>query len=206
MQQQQVQEFLTFLGRSRKLQQRNRYNSSLSDKHNSVAEHSWRLALMAYVLSLTAELEIDLQKAMALALVHDLAEIGTADVDATDQMAHIDIKTHKHAMEEESMHTLLSGLSFGDRLLDLWNEYEEQVTLEAKFIKALDRIEGFLYLSEVGVTYYTPKTFNTSYADSAVAAFDEASANVPELSGVLAAIKDDLIAQFTQTEVELVAD
>ncbi len=193
-----------FFERSKKLQHRKRYHSSLSDNKNSVAEHSWRLALMVFVLAKVSNLEINIERAIGLALVHDLAEIGTADIDATDQIGREDIQAHKHVMEYEAIRELASGLSFGDWLLELWDEFEAQVSIEAKFVKALDKIEGFLHIAEVGVTYYTPKKFNTAYADKAVAAFDAACADCPELAGLLTAIKDDLKQQFSRTDVELI--
>jgi 5'-deoxynucleotidase YfbR-like HD superfamily hydrolase len=107
----------------------------------------------------------------------------------------------KAAQEESVMKTMTSDLNFGSWVFDLWKEYEEQHTQEAKFIKALDKIEGFLHIAEVGVQAYVPKEFHADYADRAVAAFDGAAYTCPELSGLLAAVKENLRTQFEQAGV-----
>ena len=97
---------------------------------------------------------------------------------------------------------MTDDLSFGDWVYDLWREYEEQATLEAKFVSALDKIEGFLHIAENGVGTYIPKEFHADYANKAVSAFDEATRHFPELKDMLDAVKQDLQVQFEKAGVQ----
>ena len=108
----------------------------------------------------------------------------------------------KAGMEEKAMHEMTDDLPFGDWVYALWREYEDQVTIEAKFVKALDRIEGFLHIAEVGVKAYIPKEFHADYATKAVVAFDEATHHFPELKDLLEEVKKDLKQQFEKVGVK----
>ncbi len=104
-------------------------------------------------------------------------------------------------MEDNAMHEMTDDLTFGDWIYNLWREYELQESIESKFVKAIDRIEGFLHIAEVGVESYVPKEFHSTYADKAVVAFDEVSGHFPELKSFLEAVKLNLKAQFEKVGV-----
>lgn len=203
MQTKRVADILTFLSRCKALETTERYGASLTkDKRNTVAEHSWRLAMMALVIAQECAIPINMERVLAIALMHDIAEAKTGDIDAYAQKTFGQgIVESKAAQEESVMKTMTTDLSFGSWVFDLWKEYEEQHTPEAKFIKALDKIEGFLHIAEVGVQAYIPKEFHADYANKAVAAFDGAVHTCPELSGLLAAVKENLKKQFEQAGV-----
>lgn len=203
MQQQKINDILTFLQRSKNLESVERYGSSLRGKQNTVAEHSWRLGLMTLVVGLEYGGALDMSRALSLALIHDIAEAKTGDIDAYAQIAGGAQTIKDKAQSEESAMLGMTGdLSFGDRIYGLWREYEEQVTVEAKFVRALDKIEGFLHIAEGGVAAYIPKEFHADYANAAVAAFDEAVRELPGLIDFLDAVKKDLRKQFEEAGVE----
>lgn len=205
MQQQEITDILTFLKRSKSLESAMRYNASLRTQKNTVAEHSWRLALMALVIGSACKVKVDIGKAMSMALLHDLAEATTGDIDAYTQIKEgKELVEEKNVLEERAVKDMTKDLSFGDQVYDLWREYEDQQTIEAKFVDALDVIEGFLHIAEDGVEAYIPKEFHASYADKAVAAFDKAANHFPELNDLLDAVKKDLHAQFQKVGVEWV--
>ncbi len=160
---------------------------------------------MALVIAPVCNIKLDMSRTLALALTHDLAEAKTGDIDAYTQIIEGKSLVEKKAvLEELAMREMTDGLSFGSNIYNLWREYEDATTLEAKFIQALDSIEGFLHIAEDGVGVYIPKEFHADYANSAVAAFDEAAHHVPELADFLAAIKEDLKKQFEKIGVEWV--
>lgn len=197
-----IHAILTFLRRSKGLESAKRYRASLRGKQNTVAEHSWRLGLMALVIAPACNLKIDMGRTLSLALVHDLAEAKTGDIDAYIQIVEgKSLVEQKAVLEDSTMREMTSDLSFGSQIYDLWREYEDAATLEAKFIQALDAIEGFLHIDEDGVNFYLPKEFHADYANSAVAAFDTAAHHVPELHDFLAAIREDLRTQFEKIGV-----
>lgn len=203
MRQQKIKDILVFLNRSKALESAKRYGSSMSANKNTVAEHSWRLGIMALVIGAEVKVRVDMNHAVVLALLHDLAEATTGDIDAYEQIIQGEkLIADKAVMEEKAMHEMTDDLPFGDWVFSLWREYEDQITVESKFVKALDKIEGFLHIAEVGVEAYIPKEFHADYATKAVEAFDEATHHFPELKDFLEEVKKDLKTQFEKVGVE----
>ena len=207
MKKREIGDTLTFLRRTKGLETVQRYGSSLRGKQNTVAEHSWRLGLMAFVIVAECNMDLDLGRVLALALLHDIAEAKTGDIDAYTKITGGErLIKEKMILEEAAMCEMTSDLSFGDSIYNLWREYEEQATVEAKFVKALDKIEGFLHIAEVGVEKYIPEAFYADYATDAVAVFDEATDHVPELKDFLDVVKKNLRVQFEKRGVEWIDD
>ncbi len=202
MKQQEIADILSFLNRTKGLETIERYKASLKNKRNTVAEHSWRLGVMAFVIASQYRIQVNMERVLTFALLHDIAEAKTGDVDAyTQATGGSEMLAKRRASEAVAMDELTSDLFFGTSIHDLWKEYEEQASLEAKFIKALDKIEGFLHISEVGVDAYLPKEFYADYANDAVTAFDEATYHFPELKDFLDAVKKNLQEQFEKVGV-----
>ncbi|MDX6338816.1 MAG: hypothetical protein QOG05_6156 [Streptosporangiaceae bacterium] len=113
-----------------------------SRKENS-AEHSWHLALMAQVLGGCAPPGTDLNRVTAMLLIHDLVEIDAGDLfvyaDATAQ-AEQDAAEHAAA---DRIFALLPP-DQGRELRALWDEFEDRRTPEARFARALDRLQPVL--------------------------------------------------------------
>ena len=103
-------------------------------KENS-AEHSWHLAVAVVIFQKFATTEIDLLKATTMALLHDLVE-----VDAGDTFIYAD-QTDKASKELATLArvTALLPVELGSDFRDLWIEFEECETAEAKYVSALDR-------------------------------------------------------------------
>lgn len=103
----------------------------------SVAEHSYGVAMLALVL---ADLcEVDRVRVLELALLHDLAEAMLTDLPHTAQQllgAHA-----KHSAEQQAINNILAGLPHAERLLDHWQDYALGISREARLVKALDRLE-----------------------------------------------------------------
>ena len=203
MRQQKIHDILIFLHRSKALESAERYGTSLRANKNTVAEHSWRLGLMALVIGTECKVRVDMNRTLSLALLHDLAEAKTGDIDGYEQiLGGKKLIEKKAALEESAMREMTDDLPFGDWVYSLWREYEDQETVEAKFVKALDKIEGFLHIAEVGVEAYVPKEFHADYATKAVDAFDEATHHFPELKDFLEEVKKDLKTQFEKVGVK----
>ncbi len=197
-----ILEFLTFFRRASQLKANPRFGTSLPEFGDTVAEHSWRLALMTYLIGTEFKVGVDLNRAMAIALFHDLAEAKTGDIDAYEVIEKRVSVEEKHAQEAAAMDEMTNDLSFGHRVHDLWTEYLNQETIEARFVKALDKIEAFLHIDEQGVDGYKPKEFHSNYADEAVQRFDEAASHFPELSDLLEMVKKDLKIKFQEKGIE----
>ena len=133
-----LKQILKFLQEAEKLKSVIRHSWLSTGHHESVAEHSWRLALMAIVLSPIVDSKIDLTKALQMAIVHDLAEIHAGDHIAWKKKS----KNH-HTLEKKALTKLLKNLPpiQKKQIQNLWKEYEQAKSPEAKFIKALDKLE-----------------------------------------------------------------
>lgn len=111
-------------------------------KENS-AEHSWHLALMAQVLGGYAPPGTDLNRVTAMLLIHDLVEI-----DAGDLFVYADAaaQARQEAAERAAAGRIFSLLPPGQGagLRALWDEFEERRTPEARFARALDRLQPML--------------------------------------------------------------
>ena len=111
-------------------------------KENS-AEHSWHLALMAQVLGGYAPPGTDLGRVTAMLLIHDLVEIDAGDLfvyaDATAQARQ---EAAEHAAADRIFALLPPGQ--GRDMRALWDEFEERRTPEARFARALDRLQPML--------------------------------------------------------------
>lgn len=120
---------------------RQTYIADASRKEND-AEHGWHLGLMALLLSEYAPQEVDREKLLSMVLVHDLVEIYAGDTYAFDTEG----AATKEARERESADKLF-GLLPEDQaghLRGLWEEFEREETPEARFAKALDRLQPLL--------------------------------------------------------------
>ncbi|GAB4120458.1 MAG: HD domain-containing protein [Roseiflexaceae bacterium] len=104
----------------------------------SVADHSFSVAALAITM---AAFFPDLQRnrVAELAILHDLGEVLLTDLPLSAQ--HLLGKPAKQAAELQAIDTLFADLPHHDQLIALWQEYTQASTPEARFIKALDRIE-----------------------------------------------------------------
>ena len=111
------------------------------------AEHSWHLAIMAMLLSEYANDAVDVLKVIKMVLIHDLVEIDAGDTFAYDVVGYED----KEEREEIAAHKILGILPTDQyqEIYQLWREFEDRITPEAKFANALDRIQPLIH------NYYT---------------------------------------------------
>ena len=120
-----------------------RLKNVLRSAHTSTGrrEHTWRLALLALVLA-DEKPELDLQRVLAMCLVHDLGEAYEGDIPAVEQSD----PAVKAAAERSAMERLTPLLpdEAAARIRTLWEEYEACVTPEARWVKALDKAETIL--------------------------------------------------------------
>lgn len=107
------------------------------------AEHSWHLAMMAFLLhEYSNDDNLDLLRIMKMVLMHDLVEIYAGDTFCYDYEAVED----KEKRETEAADKIFSILpnDQAENLRELWDEFEEQHTSEARFAAALDRLQPLL--------------------------------------------------------------
>jgi 5'-deoxynucleotidase YfbR-like HD superfamily hydrolase len=106
------------------------------------AEHCWHVALMAVVLAEHCSTGIDVLRVLTMLLIHDVVEIDAGD---TFLYAAVDaaVMAARETRAAERIFGLLPPDQAGE-LRALWEEFEARQTAEAKFARALDRLEPLL--------------------------------------------------------------
>ena len=115
------------------------------DHCETVAEHSMGVMLLTALLGqqMDDDAEFDLEKALLMALFHDFGEIYAGDFTPLDEIS----PEKKHALELDAMQRVFKGLGESENILKLWEEFEDGKTVEARFVKQLDRLEMGLQAS-----------------------------------------------------------
>jgi putative hydrolases of HD superfamily len=139
--QEHLSQILNFLRVVESLKSTLRSGHTASGRPESVAEHTWRLCLLAMVLAPEFP-EVESHRLMKICLIHDLGEALQGDIPAPLQDPNVD----KSQSEREDLLELLSPLPELQRseILELWEEYEQATTPEAKLAKAFDKLETLL--------------------------------------------------------------
>lgn len=120
---------------------RQTYIADGSRKENDT-EHSWHLALMCALLAEHAVEKIDVAKTMLMVLIHDIVEIDAGDTYAYDVSGNADKREREVKAAERIFHLLPDDQAA--LLRNIWEEFEEARTPEARFALALDKIQPVL--------------------------------------------------------------
>ena len=111
-------------------------------RNENDAEHSWHMAIMAYLLREYANEEVDITKVMIMCLIHDIVEIDAGDTYAYDEDG---LKTQKDR-EDAAKQRIFSILpdEQAKELIALFDEFEACETAESRFAHALDNIQPLM--------------------------------------------------------------
>ena len=113
-----------------------------SDRPENDAEHSWHLAMMTIVLAEHSDVPVDVLKVLKMVLIHDIVEI-----DAGDTFIYDTQKSHSNTEDELIAAKRIFGLlpaEQAEEMIAIWQEFEAGETPDARFAKAMDRIEPLL--------------------------------------------------------------
>lgn len=157
---------IEFLAVAEKLKCNTRHSWTSDGRRESVAEHSWRLCLMAYLVKDEFP-ELDMDKVIKMCLWHDMGEAITGDIPAFYKSAD-DEKT-----EEEVFRGLIASMPapFNSEVMELFEEMNALETQEAKLYKALDKMETLVQHNEASIDTWLPLEYenNLTYGEKEVA-------------------------------------
>lgn len=147
--------FLDFLKVAEKLKCNTRHSYTSSGRHESVAEHSWRLTMMAYFMRDEFP-EADIDKVIKMCMFHDMGEAITGDIPAFEKTSAD--SDHENHMMDELLDTLPEP--YRADLKELFAEMEALETLEAKIYKALDKLEALIQHNEADLSTWIPLEYD----------------------------------------------
>jgi putative hydrolase of HD superfamily len=116
-------------------------------RHENDAEHSWHIAMMALMLAEHSDEAFDALRVVKMLLIHDIVEIDAGDVFIYDEKGN-NGKSERERMAARRIYNILPE-SQAHAYMELWREFEERKTPEARFAMAMDRLQPILQ------NYYT---------------------------------------------------
>ena len=154
-------ELLDILRVAEKLKCNTRHCFTSSGRQESVAEHSWRIALMAMLLAPEFP-DADMNRVTRMCLIHDLGEAFTGDIPVFNKTAADEER------EENLLYNWVRSLpkEKADEMMALYQEMEERQTLEAKIYKSIDGLEAVIQHNFSDISTWLPNeyTLNQTYA------------------------------------------
>lgn len=117
-------------------------------RRENTAEHSWHLALFAMVLREHAVGEVDTWRVVQMLILHDLVEIECGDTPLFDAQRSLD-QAERERLAADKLFGLLPG-GQGAVMRAVWEEFEAADSADARFAKALDRLQPILLNHVVG--------------------------------------------------------
>ena len=157
---------LEFLRNAERLKTVARSAYTTKGETETVAEHSWRVTLMATLLAPEFP-DIDSARVVKMCVIHDLGEAIGGDVPAPEQARRRESGESRGKAEAErrDLLTLLEPLpeTFRREIISLWDEYEAAQTGEARLAKALDKLETILQHTQGKNPSHFDYRFNLGY-------------------------------------------
>ena len=147
--------FIEIMATAERLKNTFRHSWTSEGRRESVAEHSWRLALMALLLEKDYP-EVDINKVIKMCLLHDMGEAFTGDIPAFEK-TESDTEVEDHAVQIW-LNALPSEIS--NDFKTLFTEMNEMQTSEARLYKALDKLEALIQHNEADLSTWLPLEYD----------------------------------------------
>jgi len=175
---------LQIMHTAEKLKDATRHCYTSGGRHESVAEHSWRISLLAFFIRDEFP-DADMDKVIKMCLIHDIGECFTGDIPTF-------LKTKADEEKEESLLSeWVASLPkpYCDEMRDLYAEMDAQITVESKIYKALDKVEAIISHNESDISTWSDNEYslNMTYGYDRV-----------EFSDFLKAFRDEIKRETTE--------
>lgn len=139
----QITSILKVLALAERLKFELRHSYTSIGRQESVAEHTWRMSLMAVLIQPLLTQKVDTARLLKMIILHDLVEAEATDISALDVLRNPAIKIDKIEREQKAIENLRLALTEtnGQEIYDLFYEFENKETYESKVANALDKLE-----------------------------------------------------------------
>lgn len=187
-----AREYLEILHVAERLKDTPRHCTTTKGRTESVAEHSWRMSLMASLLRHEFP-DLDMDKVVNMCLIHDLGECFTGDI-PTFVKTDAD-RAAEDALLDQWVKSLPDELSAD--IAALYDEMNAQETVEAKVYKALDKLEALIQHNESPLSTWSENEYelNKTYAFDTVSFSDW-------LTELRKAILEDTVAKIEKEQLK----
>jgi putative hydrolase of HD superfamily len=142
-----IKSFICFLNDIERLKSTTRHSWTSTGRHESVPEHSWRMAVMAMIVKDEFP-KVDIAKVIEICLIHDFGEVYDGDVPGFEKKEGYEKK------EEIAVKKVVKPLAnkTQNKIVNLWKEFEDCKTPEAQLAKALDKLEVLIQHNEADIS------------------------------------------------------
>ena len=178
-----IRTLYNFLHMAEKLKFELRHSFTSSGRQESVAEHTWRMALMAMLFESKLDKKVNFEKLIKMIVIHDIVEIEAGDVPVPHMVGNENLKRTKKIKEQKAIEHLrdMLGLPTGTELYDLWQEFEAAETYEAKVALALDKLEVQIQHNEADIATWEPVEFKLVYSRDQYVRFDSCLTGIKDM-------------------------
>ena len=157
---------LSTLAVAARLKDATRHSYTAGGRHESVAEHSWMMTLMAFFLRDEFP-EADMDKVIRMCIIHDLGECFTGDIPTFN-------KTAAHEKREDELLDDWVGTlpaPYSAEMRALYAEMNARETIEARIYKAIDNLEAVIQHNAASLSTWIPLEYdlNLTYGEDKVA-------------------------------------
>ena len=161
-----ARKLLETLAVAERLKDTTRHCYTAKGRHESVAEHSWMMTLMAFFMRDEFP-DVDMDKVTRMCIIHDLGECFTGDIPTFEKSR--ENEQTEDALLEKWVKSLPEG--YAEEMLALYAEMNARQTPEAKVYKAIDGLEALIQHNVSDLSTWIPKEYelNMTYADDKVA-------------------------------------
>ena len=170
-----LESILKVLTLAEKLKCELRHSYLSNGRQESVAEHTWRMSLMAVLIEPLLLKQIDTARFLKMIIIHDLVEAEARDVSALDVLRNPEIKIQKMERERkaiENLKELLINVN-GQEIYDLFYEFEDKETYESKVANAIDKLEVQLQHNHADFSTWEEIEYDMTYMMDKHTEFDE---------------------------------
>ncbi len=161
-----ARKLLEILTVAERLKDTTRHCYTAKGRHESVAEHSWMMTLMAFFMRDEFS-QVNMDKVIRMCIIHDLGECFTGDIPTFEK------NLSDENIEKSLLYDWIDTLphNYAEEMKELYEEMEERKTLEAKVYKSIDSLEALIQHNISDLSTWIPKEYelNMTYADDKVA-------------------------------------
>lgn len=169
-----LSEIYPFIHAAETLKNELRHSFTSAGRQESVAEHTWRMSLMAILLSSKLDKKVNFEKLLKMIVIHDIVEIQAGDTPVPFMVGNDQLKQEKERRELEAIEGIRKKLGppVGDEIHHLWQEFEARETYEAKVANALDKLEVQVQHNEADIMTWIPVEVELIYSRRPYTTFD----------------------------------